>query len=104
MSVAVDLTAIASLGTTIALALFLLLSIAGIRLREETGAHILPMLLAIFAIIVVLVLFIVDTLENEPWTVVAMAASAVLAVALDAIWKSRSAKQDARGTRTPSPG
>ena len=40
------------------------------RLRHETGAKVLPMVLAAVAAVVVLVFFLVDTLQNEPWAVV----------------------------------
>lgn len=94
MANAFDLTAIASIGTAIALGLFVLLTIAGIRLRAETGARLTPMLLAIFAILVVLTLFVIDTLESEPTTVYAMVALTVLAVVFDLSWKRVLSRRD----------
>ncbi len=96
-----DLTAIASIGTVIALALFGVLAIAGMRLRHETGARVAPMLLAVVAILVVLAFFLVDTLQESPSTVVVMAAIFALGFACDAIWKRRVARNHS-GTRTPA--
>jgi amino acid transporter len=81
-----DLTAIASIGSAVALALFVLVGIAALRLRAETGSHALVILVAIAMTVIVLLLFAVDTLRNEPQTFVAMAGLAVLAVALDLAW------------------
>lgn len=82
-----DITAIASIGTTIALILFLLLCGAGIRLRHETGAHMVPMLAAVLAIVVVLALFLIDTIQSDPATAISMVAIIVLAVACNFGWK-----------------
>jgi hypothetical protein len=82
-----DLTAIASLGTVVALALFVLLCVAGLRLRHETGARVVPMIVAAVASLVVLVSFVVDTLQNEPRTFVSMLLIGALSVVLDAGWK-----------------
>ena len=45
------------------------------------------MVLAAVAAVVVLVFFLVDTLQNEPRTFVSMIVIAVLAVVLDVWWK-----------------
>ena len=81
-----DLTAIASIGSAVALTIFMLVSIAGLRLRSETGSQAWIILLGIAVTVIVLTLFVIDTLENEPTTVLAMSALAVLALVLDGIW------------------
>ena len=83
----VDLSAIASVGSACSLMIFLLVGVAGYRLRSETGALGLVVLVGIAATGVVLVFFAVDTLRNAPETFVAIVAIAALAVILDAIWK-----------------
>jgi amino acid transporter len=83
----VDLSAIASVGSAIALMVFVLVGIAGYRRRGETGAHPVIAVAAIAVSTIVLVFFIVDTLRNDMTTFVAILAILLLAVVLDAIWK-----------------
>jgi amino acid transporter len=83
----VDLSAIASVGSAIALAVFVLVALAGYRRRAEAGASPPIAIAAIGVAAVVLVFFAVDTLRNAPATFIAIVAIGVLAVALDAIWK-----------------
>jgi|GEM_PF-5254821 len=81
-----DLTAIASIGSAVALTIFLLVSVAGLRLRAETGSQAWIIALGIAVTSLVVALFIVDTLRNEPTTFVAMVVLAVLALLLDTGW------------------
>ena len=60
----VDLSAIASVGSACSLVIFLLVGIAGYRLRSTTGARGLVVLVGISATAVVLAFFAVDTLRN----------------------------------------
>jgi amino acid transporter len=83
----VDLSAIASVGSACSLVIFLLVGIAGYRLRSSTGARGAIVLLGMAATAVVLGFFAVDTLRNAPETFVAIVAIAALAVVLDAVWK-----------------
>ena len=82
-----DLSAIASIGSAVALAIFMLVAIAALKVRSETGSNPLLILLAIGATAVVLALFTIDTLRNEPQTFAAMLVVGALAVALDLVWK-----------------
>jgi L-asparagine transporter-like permease len=92
-----DLGALASIGSAVSLAVFVLVGVAAIRLRRTIGAH-LPVLLAgVLFSVVVLVVFAVDTYSNDKkafWTMILLP---VLALALDAGWKNRS-KSAARST------
>jgi amino acid transporter len=81
-----DLTAIASLGSVVALGIFLITSLAALRLRRETGSNALVILVGIAATALVLVIFGVQTLRNEPQTFVAMIGIVALAVGLDILW------------------
>ena len=83
----VDLSAIASVGSACALVIFLLVGMAGYRLRSSTGARGGIVLLGMAATAVVLGFFAVDTLRNAPETFVAIVAITALAVLLDAVWK-----------------
>jgi amino acid transporter len=85
----VDLSAIASVGSATALVLFLVICAAAYRLRASTGSSVLLIGLATLVTAVVLAAFSVDTLRNAPETFTAMIAISVLAVVLDALWRSR---------------
>jgi amino acid transporter len=83
----VDISAIASVGSACSLVVFLLVGVAGYRLRSETGAKGAIVLLGAAVTIVVLAFFAVDTLRNAPETFTAMVVIVALAVLLDTIWK-----------------
>ena len=83
----VDLSAIASVGSACSLVVFLLVGLAGYRLRSQTGASAAIVLLGMAATGVVLVFFAVDTFRNAPETFGAIVAMTLLAVALDVVWK-----------------
>ena len=83
----VDLSAIASVGSACSLVVFLLVGLAGYRLRSETGASAAIVLLGMGATAIVLGFFAVDTLRNAPETFVAIVGMTLLAVALDVGWK-----------------
>ena len=91
----VDLSAIASLGSVVALAIFLVVSIAAFRLRAETGSAAWVLILAIVLTAFVLLVFAVQTLQTAPETFTAMIAILVLAVGLDLIWSRIRNRRDA---------
>jgi amino acid transporter len=82
-----NLSTIASVGSAVSLAVFVLVGVAGYRLRREIRAHSWPIVLAIVGAAGVLVFFAVDTLRNDPHTFTAMAVLIVLAIVLDLLWK-----------------
>jgi len=83
----VDLSAIASVGSACSLVVFLLVAVAGYRVRAETGAYGPIVLAGAAATVVVLAFFAVDTIRNAPETFVAILVIGALAVVLDAVWK-----------------
>jgi amino acid transporter len=83
----VDLSAIASVGSACSLVVFLLVGVAGYRLRSNTGASGAIVLLGIAGTAIVLGFFAVDTLRNAPETFIAIVAMTLLAVVLDIVWK-----------------
>jgi uncharacterized membrane protein YozB (DUF420 family) len=92
-----DLGALASIGSAVSLAVFVLVGVAAIRLRQTIGAHLAVLLAGVIFSVVVLVVFAVDTYSNDKkafWTMILLP---VLALALDAGWKNRS-KSAARST------
>lgn len=91
----VDLSAIASVGSAVSLAVFLLVGIAGWRRRADTNSN--PVLVGIAIVVVAIVLgfFAVDTVQNAPETFTAILLLGVLAIVLDALVR--------RKPRTPIP-
>jgi chromate transport protein ChrA len=65
----------------------MLIGVATYRLRDEIGAKLGVILVAVAATAVVLVFFAIDTLRNAPETFVAIVVIALLAVVLDTVWK-----------------
>ncbi|QSE91572.1 amino acid permease [Rhodococcus pseudokoreensis] len=92
----VDLTAIASLGSAVALAIFLVTSIAAYRLRHETDSRAGILVAGIVLTVVVLVVFAVQTLLTAPETFAAMIGIVVLAVALELFWSAVRARRASR--------
>lgn len=95
----VDLTTIASVGSAVALVVFLLVAVSGFRLRRETGTNGALALGAIAASTVVLVFFAIDTARNSPTTFAAIIVIFVLAVVLNRLFAD--VNGDQAGTTAP---
>ena len=95
----VDLSAIASVGSAVALMIFLLVGAAGWRRRADTGSNPAIVLLAIAVTAVVLGFFAVDTWQNAPETFAAIIAILVLAVAARRVDAPLGRAQRSRGGR-----
>jgi amino acid transporter len=91
LAVGFDLSAIASIGSAVALIVFALVTAGHFRVRAETGARSWLLVLAVASAVIVLVTFAATTLVNEPGTAVALVVILLLSVVLDAIWKHRRA-------------
>jgi amino acid transporter len=89
LAVFLDLNAIASIGSAVALIVFALVTLGHLRIRRDTGANLWVLLIADLTTVVVLVSFTVTTLVDEPGTLIALFVILALSVALDLIWKSR---------------
>ena len=87
------ITAIASLGSAVALGIFVVTSIAAYRLRHETASRASILVTAIALTVVVLVVFAVQTLKTSPETFVAMIGIVALAVALEMFWSAVRARR-----------
>jgi amino acid transporter len=83
----VDLSAIASVGSACSLMVFVLVGVAGYRLRSQTGAVGAVILVGVLATLLVLAFFAVDTFNDAPQTFTAIVVIAALAVVIDAVWK-----------------
>ncbi len=97
-----DLSAIADIGSAVAMIIFLLIGAAALRVRAETGSSATVIVTAMGLTVVVLAMFVKNTLEDDPRTFVAMVLIAVLAVALDWLWVRR--RDRAAGVHTASRG
>jgi amino acid transporter len=84
-----DLSSIASLGSTIALVVFALVTAGHLRVRRETGANVWVLGLALASTVIVLATFVVTTLVEEPATAVTLCVILAMSVALDFGWKRR---------------
>jgi amino acid transporter len=89
LAIGFDLSAIASIGSAVALIVFGLVTAGHFRVRHETGARSWLLALAVGSAVIVLVTFAVTTLAEEPATAVALVVILVLSVALDFGWKRR---------------
>ena len=87
LAVGFDLSAIASIGSVIALLVFGLVSVGHLRVRRETGAQAWVLVLAVASTVIVLVAFVVTTLVEEPGTAVALVVILLASVGLDITWK-----------------
>ncbi|MFF3860014.1 amino acid permease [Streptomyces sp. NPDC002209] len=94
LAIAFKLEAIASIGSAVALLIFVLITIAHFRVRKETGANPAILVLAVAAAGGVLVTFIVTTLIHEPASIVTLLAILAISAGLDFGWHGR------RGGRT----
>ena len=86
MVIGFDLSAIASIGSAIALMIFAFVTIAHLRVYRETGARPWVLVLALLVIVVTLLTFIFTTLIHEPASLVTLAAILAVSIALDLGW------------------
>ena len=82
-----DLSSIASVGSAVSLSVFVLVGLAGYRLRREIHANTGLLAAAVVSSALVLLFFLIDTLRNDLGTFVAIVVMIGLAVVLDTVWK-----------------
>jgi amino acid transporter len=82
-----DLSSIASIGSAIALAIFMLVTAAHLRVRDETGARGWVLGIALATTGIALVTFVLTDLIHEPGSMAAIAVVAILSIAIDLAWK-----------------
>ena len=83
-----DLNKIASIGSAVALLVFSMVTVAHLKLRQETGASVVVLAVALVATVGTFLVFCGTTLVDEPATATALVAIVVLATAADLVWKS----------------
>jgi amino acid transporter len=88
-----DVTAIASIGSAVSLAIFAFLTIAHLRLAKETGASKFILLVALIATSIAILLFAWYTLITSPQTFVILVVTIILAWVVEAIWRGVSKRK-----------
>ena len=73
-----------------------MVSVGHLRVRDETGASLAMLVLAILSTVVVLLAFTFTTLVDEPATAVTLVAILVVSIGIDLLWKR---KRDAERQR-----
>jgi amino acid transporter len=100
---AVDLSAIASVGSAVSLVVFMLVGVAGWRRRADTDSNPVIVAASIIVIGIVLGFFAVDTAKNAPDTFIAIIALGALAVVLDAVFHRQPPRASALPSEAASP-
>ena len=99
-----DLNAIASIGSAVALAVFALVTVAHLRVREVTGANVGVLVLALATVAIALLAFVFNELIYEPASMVALLVILLLSVGLDVAWtRSRDSSSDDGAGMTGTP-
>lgn len=98
-----DLTAIASIGSAVALAIFLVISFGHYRIRHETGARAGMLVLGMATVVITLLGFAWSTLTTNPSSLIAFVVLLILAAVVDALWRFRRERPHHRGALTPQP-
>jgi amino acid transporter len=99
MALGFSLSAIASIGSAVALLVFMLVTIGHLRVRDETGAAPFVLWLGILTTGFAFLAFVVTTLVHEPASMVTLVAVLVLSIGLDWGWKRRRDATDRPGSR-----
>jgi amino acid transporter len=102
MVIAFDLSAIASIGSAVALMIFAFVTLAHLRVYHETGARPWVLVLALTVIAVTLLTFVFTTLIHEPASIVTIVAILLLSVGLDVGWSRRRERMEPPRMKEPS--
>ena len=86
LAVGLNLDAIASIGSAVALIIFSVVTIGHFRVRAETGARTFMLVLALLTALVALLSFVVTQLIYERASLIAMIVILVLSVVLELMW------------------
>jgi amino acid transporter len=93
LAILFNVAAIASLGSAVALAIYVLITVAHLRMADETKASRLVLVVALVATSGAILLFAWYTLQTEPQIFVILLISIVLAWVVEAIWRRISKRQ-----------
>jgi hypothetical protein len=81
-----DLSAIASIGSAVALTIFGLVTLGHLRVYKETGARLSVLVAALVTTGIALLSFIFTTLINEPASIAMIIGIVVVSVIFDLLW------------------
>ncbi len=95
--VAFDLSAVASIGSAVALTIFALVTTGHLRIVRDTGARRSILVIALAAVIIALVTFTFTTLIQEPASIVTLVAILGASIVLDVGWSRRRSQPDQGG-------
>ena len=93
LAVLSDLSAIASVGSAVALAIFALMTVAHLRMAKETGASRAVLVVAFVGTSLAILVFAWYTLLTDPRTFVFLVVTIILAWVVEAIWRSISKRE-----------
>jgi amino acid transporter len=82
-----DLSAIASVGSCIALLIFMIVGIGHIRIAPKTGANKIILYVGIATVVITLALFATTTLIHERASMITLAALLLMAILVDRFWR-----------------
>ena len=88
-----DVTAISSIGSAVALAIFALVTVGHMRMRNETGASLFVLILALIATTLAILLFAWYTLLTSPQTFTILVVTIILAWVVEAVWRAISKRE-----------
>jgi amino acid transporter len=95
--VAFDLSAVASIGSAVALTIFALVTIGHLRITPDTGARRSILVIALATVLIALATFTVTTLVQEPASIATLGLILLLSVALDVGWSRRRSPHPTEG-------
>ena len=95
LAVGRDLSAIASIGSAVALGIFALSTVSHLIIRRETGARTPILVLALLTTLGTLVTFFFTSLVEEPATILVLAGIIGISVVLDVGWRWAKRRQPA---------
>jgi len=81
-----DLSAVASIGSAVALGIFALVTVGHLRIRADTGAHLGLLLLALVTTGITLLTFVFTTLVQEPGSILTLVVIVALSIGIDLWW------------------
>ena len=93
LAVFFDVSAIASIGSAVALTIFALVTIAHLRMTDETGASKPVLYLTLIATTLAILLFCWYTLQTAPQTFAILVATIILAWVVEAVWRNISKRE-----------
>ena len=87
LAILFDVSAIASIGSAVALAIFAFITIAHLRMAKDTGASKFILILALLGTIMAILLFCWNTLLTSPQTFTILVVVIILAWVIEAPWR-----------------